>query len=175
MRPERSARTNEIGTVIPLLETVPDIAGYRHRRCAAHPAGAGLLSARRSADYMFTVKGNQPTLNDDIRLLLDETIARRAPDFTDESPKPEHGRRERRSIWVSSELNDYLDFPGVGEVRRAPRNRRGQVRPLRDGLRRHRLSAQAASPERLLSLNRGHWAIEATHASTRIAPHPLRP
>ena len=46
---------------------------------------------------MFTVKGNQPTLNDDIRLLLDETIARRAPDFTDESPKPEHGRRQFKS------------------------------------------------------------------------------
>ena len=53
---------------------------------------------------------------DDIRLTLDEHIAQRAPDFTDESPKPEHGRRERRSIWVSSALNDYLDFPGVGQV-----------------------------------------------------------
>ena len=53
---------------------------------------------------------------DDIRLTLDEHIAQGAPDFTDESPKPEHGRRERRSIWVSSALNDYLDFPGVGQV-----------------------------------------------------------
>ena len=34
----------------------------------------------------------------------------------DEGAKPEHGRRERRSIWVSSELNDYLNFPGVGQV-----------------------------------------------------------
>ena len=120
MRPdadEGEKRTNEIGTVIPLLETVPDIAGrtvtadalLTQRALASYLLG-------RSADYMFTVKGNQPTLNDDIRLLLDETIARRAPDFTDESPKPEHGRRERRSIWVSSELNDYLNFPGVGQV-----------------------------------------------------------
>ena len=51
-----------------------------------------------------------------IRLLLDETIARRAPDFMNEGAKPEHGRRERRSIWVSSGLNDYLNFPGVGQV-----------------------------------------------------------
>ena len=66
--------------------------------------------------YLFTVKGNQPTLQDDIRLLLAETIARRAPDFMNEGAKPEHGRRERRSIWVSNGLNHYLNFPGVGQV-----------------------------------------------------------
>ena len=120
MRPdagEGEKRTNEIGTVIPLLETLPDIA---NRTVTAD----ALLTQRalakyllgRGADYLFTVKGNQPTLHDDIRLLLDETIARRAPDFMNEGAKPEHGRRERRSIWVSSGLNDYLNFPGVGQV-----------------------------------------------------------
>ena len=88
MRPdagEGEKRTNEIGTVIPLLETLPDIA---NRTVTAD----ALLTQRalakyllgRSADYLFTVKGNQPTLHDDIRLLLDETIARRAPDFMNE-------------------------------------------------------------------------------------------
>ena len=70
----------------------------------------------RGADYLFTVKGNQPTLLDDIRLTLDECIARRAPDFAAETPKPEHGRREHRSIWASCELNDYVNFPGVAQV-----------------------------------------------------------
>ena len=50
MRPdpdEGEKRTNEIGTIIPLLETVPDIAGpHRHHRCPAHPARAGHLSPR---------------------------------------------------------------------------------------------------------------------------------
>ena len=120
MRPdpdETEKRTNEIGTILPLLETVPDIAGHTvttdalltQRALATYLLGRG-------ADYLFTVKGNQPNMLDDIRLTLDEHIAQRAPDFTDESPKPEHGRRERRSIWVSSALNDYLDFPGVGQV-----------------------------------------------------------
>ena len=70
----------------------------------------------RGAEYLFTVKGNQPNLHDDIRLLLDQSIAWGAPDFTVETAKPEHGRRERRSIWASSELNGYLNFPGVGQV-----------------------------------------------------------
>ena len=170
MRPdagEGEKRTNEIGTVIPLLETLPDIA---NRTVTAD----ALLTQRalakyllgRGADYLFTVKGNQPTLHDDIRLLLDETIARRAPDFMNEGAKPEHGRRERRSIWVSSELNDYLNFPGVGQVFAIRR----ETREVKSGKRRCEtaygvtsLTPEAASPERLLTLNRGHWTIEATH------------
>jgi len=170
MRPdpdEGEKRTNEIGTIVPLLKTVPDIAGrtitvdamLTQRALATH-----LLD--RSAHYLFTAKGNQPTLESDIRLLLDHTIARRAPDFIDESPKPEHGRRERRSIWVSSALNHYLDFPGVGQVF-AVRRDTVEVKSGEHssetiyGL--TSLTAHDASPQRLLTLNRGHWTIEATH------------
>ena len=187
MRPdagEGEKRTNEIGTVIPLLETLPDIA---NRTVTAD----ALLTQRalakyllgRGADYLFTVKGNQPTLHDDIRLLLDETIARRAPDFMNEGAKPGHGRRERRSIWVSSGLNDYLNFPGVGQVFAIRR----ETREVKSGKRRCEtaygvtsLTPEAASPERLLTLNRGHWTIEATHhiLDWRLRrgsqPHPHR-
>ncbi len=170
MRPDAydgEKRTNEIGTAIPLLDTLPDIAG---RTVTAD----ALLTQRalasylldRGADYLFTVKGNQPTLLSDIRLLLDEDIAGRAPDFADESPKPEHGRRERRSIWVSGELNGYLDFPGVGQVFAVRR----ETVEVKSGKRRCEtaygvtsLTPKATSPERLLVLNRGHWTIEATH------------
>ena len=170
MRPdadEGEKRTNEIGTVIPLLDTVPDIAG---RTVTAD----ALLTQRalasylldRGADYLFTVKGNQPALLSDIRLTLNETIAGRAPDFTDESPKPEHGRRERRSIWVSSELNDYLNFPGVAQVFAVRR----ETVEVKSGKQRCEtayavtsLTPRAASPERLLTLNRGHWTVEAMH------------
>ena len=84
----------------------------------------------RGAEYVFTVKGNQPTLLDDIRLLLNERIAQRAADFIVETAKPEHGRRERRSIWVSSELNDYLNFPGVAQVF-AVRRETDEVKPAK--------------------------------------------
>ena len=83
-----------------------------------------------------------------------------------EGAKPEHGRRERRSIWVSSGLNDYLNFPGVGQVFAIRR----ETREVKSGKRRCEtaygvtsLTPEAASPERLLTLNRGHWTIEATH------------
>ena len=170
MRPdadEGEKRTNEIGTVIPLLETVPDIAGrtvtadalLTQRALASYLLGRG-------ADYLFTVKGNQPNLLSDIRLLLDENISRRTPDFAVESPKPEHGRRERRSVWVSSELNDYVRFPDVGQVFAVRR----ETVEVKSGKRRCEiaygvtsLTSEVASPQRLLALNRGHWTIEVNH------------
>ena len=170
MRPDADQgekRTNETGTIIPLLETVPDIAG-RTVTVDAMLTQRALASylLDRGADYLFTVKGNQPTLLDDIRLTLDEAIAARAPDFAVQSPKPEHGRHERRSIWVSSKLNDYVRFPGVGQVFAVRR----ETVEVKSGKRRQEiaygvtsLTCEAASPKRLLALNRGHWTIEATH------------
>ena len=166
MRPdadEGEKRTNEIGTIIPRLETVPDIAG---RTVTAEVLLTQRTLAKdllgRGADSLFTVKGNQPNLHDDIRLRRDETTIRHVPDVTDQSPKPEHGRRERRSIQVSSDLN----FPGVGQVfalRRETVAVTSGKRSRETAYGVTRLSAQAASPERILTLNRGLWTIEATH------------
>ncbi len=170
MRPdadEGEKRTNEVGTVLPLLETLPDIAGrtvtadalLTQRTLASYLLGRG-------AHYLFAVKGNHKTLLSDIRLTLDPDIARRAPDFEDHTPKPEHGRRERRSLWVCDTLNDSLDFPGVAQVFAV---RRESV-AVKSG--KHRcdtaygitsLTSGAAPPHRLLALQRGHWTIEATH------------
>ena len=77
-----------------------------------------------------------------------------------------HGRLERRELWASSQLNDYLDFPHVGQVfvlqrTRVIRSRDGQSKTEFDrsvGI--TSLSPDRADPARLLALSRGHWAIE---------------
>jgi len=46
----------------------------------------------------------------DIRLFFENCSQ---PDFREPFALV-HGRIERRSIWTTTELNDYLDFPGVG-------------------------------------------------------------
>ena len=66
----------------------------------------------QQANYHFTVKGNQPTLQRDIGLLFEN---RQTPDFLEVTP-PDHGRIETRRIWCSSALNAYIDFPHVGQV-----------------------------------------------------------
>lgn len=160
-------RTNEIGTAIPLLDMLPDISGrtvtadalLTQRKLAEYLLGRG-------ADYAFTVKGNQKTLLSDISLTLDELMASRAPDFAEPGRKPGHGRREKRSIWVSSELNDYADFPGTGQVfavRRETLEIKTGKKSCQTAYCITSLSADRATPERLLALNRGHWRIEACH------------
>ena len=147
---------------IPLLTTC-DIAGK-------DITGDALLTQRKlaayvveqQADYHFTVKGNQPTLERDIALLFE---TRGAPDFVEVTP-PDHGRIETRSIWCSTALNASLDFPHVGQVflieRESINKKTGaQSREIALGITSR--TPQEASPKRVLAVNRGHWSIESVH------------
>ena len=107
-------QTNEIGMFIPTLDRLPDIADKTI-------TGDALLTQRklaryivedRLAHYVFIAKDNQPTLAQDIRLAFED---RKVADFS-EPYTLAHGRIESRSIWTSTLLNDYLDFPFVGQI-----------------------------------------------------------
>ena len=118
---------------------------------------------KRRAHYYFSVKGNQSTLEKEIALLFEKRSD--IADFIEVSP-PDHGRIETRSIWCSSKLNEYLDFPHVGQVflikRECINKKTGQYSSeIALGIT-SRTPAQA-SPERVLTINRGHWCIEAMH------------
>jgi predicted transposase YbfD/YdcC len=145
--------------VIPLLEAI-DIAGktitadalLTQRKLASY-----LLE--RNADYVFTVKGNQPILRDDIRLIFE---GREKPDFS-EPLILAHGRIEQRSIWTSTALNDYLDFPRVGQVfvieRPTIEKTTGETSSETVyGVTSH--PPATASAAAILAFNRDHWTVE---------------
>ncbi len=116
----------------------------------------------RHAHYVFIAKDNQPTLAEDIRVLF---ANRESADYT-EPFKLSHGRLESRSIWVSSKLNDYLDFPFVGQVFAIQRNtidkKSGkQSNEMAYGLTSH--LPESADAERILKFNRQHWGVESHH------------
>jgi predicted transposase YbfD/YdcC len=74
-----------------------------------------------------------------------------------------HGRIETRTIFVSTLLNDYLDWPYVAQVFRLERIRwhnryKGKTREIIYGL--TSLTPHQASPKRLLKLTREYWGIE---------------
>jgi predicted transposase YbfD/YdcC len=113
----------------------------------------------RAAHYHFTVKGNQPTLQENIRLLFE---SRAQAHYCETSP-PDHGRIETRRIWRSSRLNDYLDFPHVGQVFLIEREviyKRSGRQSTEVALGVTSPTCAQASPADLLRINRGHWAIE---------------
>lgn len=79
-----------------------------------------------------------------------------------------HGRLETREIWTSTELNDYLDFPYVGQVfciRRTTTDLNGKPVKGRRSTKETvygvtSLLPERASPAQVLAYNRGQWEIE---------------
>lgn len=155
-------QTNEIGMVRSVLDAI-DIQGKTLTADALLTQRSLAAYARdHDAHYVLTVKGNQPGLRDAIRLLF---ANRGAPDYQEE-PVISHGRFEQRSIWTSVKLNDYLDFPGIGQVFAIERQRidkktgKGRSQPeVVYGITSH----TTASPAAILAYNRGHWGIESHH------------
>jgi predicted transposase YbfD/YdcC len=117
-------------------------------------------------DYLLLVKENQPTLYADIRLLFDPSPASRALPLLDHRAARTvdrgHGRRDEvRHLVASTDLTDYLDWPGVAQVFRLDRSWAEQGMAKQE---RHygitSLTPHAGPPDRLLALKRAHWGIE---------------
>ena len=73
-----------------------------------------------------------------------------------------HGRADdTRHLIASTDLTDYLDWPGLAQDFRLERTWRDKVGPhrtIRYGI--TSLPPEGASAEHLLTLRRGHWTIE---------------
>jgi len=145
---------------IPLLETI-DIEGKEVSADAllTQRKLADYLVGERKAHYHFTVKGNQPGILQDLELYFQD---RGHPHFVEHTP-PDHGRIETRKIWTTTELNDYLDFPHVGQAflveRHCTEKKTGKTSlEIAYGLTSR--TPEQANPRRVLKVNRGHWTIE---------------
>ena len=113
-------------------------------------------------DYVMIVKENQPQLRADIELVFtlppagDRQETARTVDIG-------HGRIEQRNITTSEALVGYSTWPGLAQVfelgRHVIMQKTGQERvDVVYGV--TSLSAERATPERVLELVRGHWQIE---------------
>jgi predicted transposase YbfD/YdcC len=158
---DEAKRTNEIKEAVPLLDAI-DIEGMTITADALLTQRdlAKYLVETRKAHYHFTVKGNQATLFDDLKLFFED---RKEPDFVTCDP-PDHGRIETRKIWITSELNGYLKFPHVGQafvierLRINKKTGKASVPELAYGI--TSVSSDQADAQQVLATNRGHWCIE---------------
>ena len=114
--------------------------------------------ARAGGDYLFLVKGNQPQLLEDLRVLFAPPApAKRAgegvlrlPEQHAHTTEKAHGRVDLRRIRVSSELKGYSDWPGLEqafEIRRCWHSKGVWKEAVRYGV--TSLPALNAIPERL--------------------------
>jgi len=120
-------------------------------------------------DFVWIVKDNQAHT----RQAIEQLFAPEQPipglgcppmDFqSTRTVEKQAGRIEERLITVSSLLNDYLDWPHLGQVFKLERRfttlaTRQVETEIQYGL--TSLTAQQASPKRLLSIVRSEWGIE---------------
>jgi predicted transposase YbfD/YdcC len=164
-----ASKENEIVAAPDLLADLP-LAGKVVAGDAMHTQrqlSAQILAA--DGDYLWVAKDNQPTLRADIELVF--TGDRRTvmgggvpSDFQmARTVEKGHGRRETRTLTVSSELAGRSAWPGLAQVFRLERERVGTAsgktqREVVYGL--TSLPRAAASPARLLALTRAYWGIE---------------
>jgi predicted transposase YbfD/YdcC len=135
---------------------------------AQRQASAQIVEA--GGDYVWTVKGNQPRTEWAIEKLFVHEVCnlKKGAPLSKQCRRTwkvhkGHGRIEKRTILVSTELNDYLDWPYVAQVFRLEREvwhekYQGRTRQVVYGL--TSLAPDKASPEKLLRLTRQYWGIE---------------
>lgn len=171
MQVEVESKENEIVAAPKLLQSI-DLNGvivigdamHTQRKISVQIVTAG-------GQYIWTVKGNQARTKWAIeKLFVHEVVnwkkgASLSKDFQMAVSKPTkgHGRIEKRTIFVSQTLNDYLDWPHVAQVFRLERevwrdHGQRKTREVVYGL--TSLSPQQANPRRLMQLLRNYWGIE---------------
>ena len=152
-------QTNEIGMFRALLDAIEIKDKLITADALLTQRKLACYVVERGAHHHFTAKGNQATLQSEIKLLFQ---ARKAPDFVEFTP-PDHGRIETRRIWCSEALNGYLDFPHVAQVfliEREVFHKKSAKQSMEIAVGLTSQPADQASPQQVLQANRQHWTIE---------------
>lgn len=166
------SKSNEI-TAIPALLKLLDIAG-----CVITLDAMGCQKAiakqiaDKKGDYVFSLKGNQSTLHEDVKLFFEEA---RAHDFYQkneerriahgyyETVEKDHGRVETRRCWmVAGKPLDWLwqksEWAGLSSIGAVESERRIAERVTRET--RYFISSLSGSVRKLAQAVRAHWGIE---------------
>jgi predicted transposase YbfD/YdcC len=120
----------------------------------------------KRADYVLTVRGNQPTLEARAESLLGLAGPPRKERRVDEDVEGGRGRIIRRHIVAVDVTEKQVEWPGARQVFRVIRtiyNTRTGKQTTALTYYVTSLSARKAGPGRLLALVRGHWSIETAH------------
>lgn len=155
-----SEKTNEIPVAQKTLPSLP----IAHRVCTADALHTQTEFMRviheLHAETVLTVKDNQPTLHADLLAYFADPHAIVQTATTTDRHR---GRKEQRSIRVSTELNTYLasSWPFVRQVAQLTRTITHHHKTTQEVVYLiTSLTPQDADPLRLLALIRGHWSIE---------------
>ncbi len=157
-------KSNEI-TAIPRLLKLLDIKG---QIITIDAAGCQKMIAaqiiEQGGDYVLALKGNQGTLNEDVRLFLETEAAKSASTVIEsvhEESDKGHGRIETRKCIVSSQI-DWLEqkpqWAGLKTIAMIEETR--EVGAKISTERRFFISSLPDSAEKIAHAVRAHWSVE---------------
>jgi predicted transposase YbfD/YdcC len=121
-------------------------------------------------EYIWFAKGNQPQMEEDIRLWFEPDVqpipgmSFPPKDYeTAQQTNKGHGRLETRTLTVSSQLKDFLDWPYLEQVFKLERRfvsfKTGEIHEqIEYGF--TSLSRDEIAPRNLLEMTRSYWGIE---------------
>ena len=162
-------KSNEITAALKLLE-MPALPGMVVTADAMHSQRQ--LSRQipeRGADYVPALKGNQESLNDDVRLFPDDPATPKVQATTVNTVNTGHGRIETRTVGISDDvawLRERRQGPGLAAVAKITASRQRGGRTSVES--RYYLLSQAFTPERFNHIvrehrgigNRLHWVLD---------------
>jgi len=148
-----SAKSNEIPAVRTLLASY-DLAGVVVTVDAMHTqTDTAQLIVEAGGDYVFTVKGNQPTLHAACKALPWREVPARS--LTSRG----HGRRATRTIKVVT-APAWVEFHGAAQVAQVRRTVTRLGKKTVEVVYLITSDARSASPVSLAAWVQGHWGIE---------------
>lgn len=154
-----AAGSNEI-TALPALLKLLSLEGAIVTVDAMHcQSDTARAIGAAGADYLMTVKTNQPRLHEDVKLLMEDPGA--PADDMDETVDGDHGRIETRRAEVLHDvawLAESHGWPGLAAVGKITASREIDGRSVTSL--RYFVASWPLSAAQLNRLARGHWGIE---------------
>lgn len=157
-------KSNEI-TAIPKLLDLLDLKGHIVTIDAMGTQKAiAKQIIEKGSDYILALKGNQGTLNEDVRLFLETALQKQSSSViedSDEDIDKGHGRIETRKCYASSQigwLNQKEQWAGLKTIIMIEEIR--DVNGKSSTERRFFISSLPADAQRISAAVRAHWLIE---------------
>lgn len=127
---------------------------------------------KNGGGYVFTAKGNQEQLEEAIRLYFTD-VPFKANMKTHTMTSYWKGRKEKRRLTMSTELNTYIHWPGLTHVWQCVREiKRGDQTTTEVAVGIASLPPHLATAEKINQYIRGHWAIEnGLHRTRDVSFH----